>query len=251
MGFIENKLIEEFRQREAFSREELFDFYKKFEPDLKEGTLGWRIYNLKSKNILRSVQRGYYTLLNKTNYKPESTKDLLRLAKFISTKFESTQYCIWTTVWINEFSQHQSTKELIIIETEKEMVESMYYELKDAFQFNFFVNPDKRTIDYYLSEIDKAVVVKKMITRSPLNSRKDSKKDYFIPSLEKILVDLYSEKHLFYFYQGAELLSIYSSAIKHYSINYTTLFSYAKRRDKAAEIKQFLETNFKHLTIKF
>ena len=59
---IENRLIEEFKNRDSFSREELFDFFKYFEPELKESTYGWRIYNLKKKNIIKSVQRGYYTI---------------------------------------------------------------------------------------------------------------------------------------------------------------------------------------------
>ena len=36
---IENRLIEEFKDRDAFSREELFDFFRHFEPDLKEEPL--------------------------------------------------------------------------------------------------------------------------------------------------------------------------------------------------------------------
>ena len=36
---IEKRLIEEFKDREAFSREELFDFYRYFEPDLKRRNL--------------------------------------------------------------------------------------------------------------------------------------------------------------------------------------------------------------------
>ena len=51
---IENRLIEEFKDRDTFSREELFDFFRYFEPNLKEGTFGWRIYDLKNKNIIFS-----------------------------------------------------------------------------------------------------------------------------------------------------------------------------------------------------
>ena len=49
---IENKLIQEFKDRGSFTREELFDFFRQFEPDLKEGTLAWRIYDLKNRNII-------------------------------------------------------------------------------------------------------------------------------------------------------------------------------------------------------
>lgn len=44
---IENKLIEAFKERSSFDRNELYDFYLDFEPNLKESTFSWRIYDLK------------------------------------------------------------------------------------------------------------------------------------------------------------------------------------------------------------
>ena len=78
---IENRLIEEFKERGSFSREELFNFYRYFEPDLKEGTFGWRIYNLKNKNIIRSLRRGLYVISYKPKYRPEVSREILKLAK--------------------------------------------------------------------------------------------------------------------------------------------------------------------------
>jgi len=57
-NILENKLIKEFQDKKYFTREELFDFYRYFEPDLKEGTFGWRIYNLKKRNIIKPLKRG-------------------------------------------------------------------------------------------------------------------------------------------------------------------------------------------------
>ena len=52
LKFVENKFIAEFKDRESFSRDELFDFFRLYEPDLKEGTFGWRVFDLKNKNII-------------------------------------------------------------------------------------------------------------------------------------------------------------------------------------------------------
>ena len=244
---IEDKLIKEFKNKDAFSREELLDFFRYFQPDLKEGTFGWRIYDLKNKNIIKSVRKGYYAISNKLKYKPEVSDTLLKLTKIISNRFEDIKYCIWDTDWINEFSQHQSSKKLIIIEIEKDFVESLYYELKDAFRFDFYLNPDEKTIDFYISESNNPIIVKKMITRSPILKRNEQRVKFYTPLLEKILVDLFAESKLFYFYQGAELIHIYENAIKNYTINYTKLFGYAKRRKKEHEIKQFMTNHMYHL----
>jgi hypothetical protein len=244
---IENRLIEEFKDRDAFSREELLDFFRYFEPDLKEGTFGWRIYDLKNKNIIKSIQRGYYTISYKAKYKPEISEELLKLAKVISERFEDVKYCLWDTDWINEFSQHQSIKKLTIIEIEKDFVESLYYELKDSFQFDIYLNPDKKAIDFYISESQNPIIIKKLITRSPISKRTEKRIKFYTPLLEKILVDLFTENKLFYFYQGAELMHVFENALKNYTLNYTKLFSYAKRRDREQDIKQFMINNMYHI----
>jgi len=244
---IENRLIEEFKNRDAFSREELFDFFKYLEPQLKEGTFGWRIYDLKKKNIIKSIQRGYYIISYQPKYKPEISEDILKIAKVISKRFEDVKYCVWDTDWINEFTQHQSGKKILIIEIEKDFVESLYYELKDSFKLDFYLNPDEKAIDFYISESERPAIIKKLITRSPISKRTEKQIKFYTPLLEKILVDLYAENKLFYFYQGAELMHIYENILKSYTINYTKLFSYAKRRDQEQDIKQFMANNMYHL----
>ena len=244
---IENRLLEEFEDRDGFSREELFDFFRYFEPNLKEGTFGWRIYDLKNRNIIKSIKRGYYTISHKPKYKPEISVEVLRLAKVISERFEDIKYCIWDTGWINEFARHQSGKKLVIIEIEKGYVESLYYELKDSFQFDFYLSPDEKTINFYISESQSAVVIKKLITRSPVSKRVENRKKLYTPLHQKVLVDLFIENKLYYFYQGAELMHVYENALKNYTLDYTKLFSYAKRREREQDIKQFMANNMYHL----
>ena len=244
---IENRLIEEFKERESFSREELFEFFRFFEPNLKEGTLGWRIYDLKNKNIIKSIKRGLYTISYKPKYKPVLSSELIKLTKKVQEKFQEVKYCIWETDWLNEFSQHQTGKRILIIEIEKDFVESLYYYLKDTFKHDLYLNPDNKAIEFYISESDFPVVIKKLITRSPIGKRTENKLKVSTPLLEKILVDLFAGEKLFYFYQGSELMHIYENAINNYTINFTKLFSYARRREREQEIKSFIMDNMNHL----
>ena len=85
---IESKLIEEFKDREYFYREELFDFFRYFEPELKEGTFGWRIYDLKNRNIIKSLKRGVYVISYKPKYKPDISPSLLKIAKQLTERFD-------------------------------------------------------------------------------------------------------------------------------------------------------------------
>lgn len=243
----EHRLIEEFKERDAFSRDELYDFFRYFEPKLKEGTLGWRIYDLKKKDIIKSVKRGWYAISYKPNYKPEISSELLKLSRATKEYFNDLKYCLWETSWLNEFLQHQSSKEIIIIEIEKGFEQDLYFRLKDSFKYELYLNPYEKEIDLYITESRKPVVIKKLITRSPLAKQTIKKHKVPIPQLEKILVDLFSDEKLFYFYQGSEMTHLFENAIKQYTINYTRLFSYAKRRDREDELKSFLNNNLKHL----
>jgi len=54
------------------------------------------------------------------------------------------------------------------------------------------------------------------------------------------MVDIFADKEIFYFYEGAERKYIYENIINNYSINFTTLFSYAGRREKKDELKSYL-----------
>ena len=248
--FIENRLVEEFKDRESFSRDELFDFFRYFEPNLKEGTFGWRIYDLKNKNIIRTLKRGLYVISFKPTYKPEVSQEILKLAKTINERFDEIQQCIWETEWLNEFSRHQASRRIILIEIEKEFVESLYYELKDSFQYDIYLNPDEKAIDFYISESNSPVIIKKFITRSPISKRTEKRIKFHTPFLEKILVDLFAEEKLFYLYQGSEMVHIYENAINSYTINFTKLLSYARRRGKEQSIKSFISSHMHHLVSK-
>jgi hypothetical protein len=244
---VENRLIEEFKVRDSFTRNELFDFFKNYEPDLKEGTLGWRIYDLKSKNIIKSQMRGQYTISHKLKYKPEISADLIKLTKKLSKRFENVQYCIWETNWLNEFSQHQANKRILIIEVEREFLDSFFYELKENYKGEIFITPDEKAINFYVTESQQPIVIKKLVSRSPICKRTENQSTFYTPQLEKILVDIFTEDKLFYYSQGSELVHIFENALKNYDINYTKLFSYAKRRERANDIKVFLNNNMHHL----
>jgi 7-cyano-7-deazaguanine synthase in queuosine biosynthesis len=52
-------------------------------------------------------------------------------------------------------------------------------------------------------------------------------------------VDLYCDKKLFAAFQGSEFIHIINNAYKRYSIDFTKLFHYAKRRRKEIELVAF------------
>lgn len=245
--FIEKELIEKFKKMEYFTREDLLNFFHYYEPDLKEGTFGWRIYDLKKKNIIKPLKRGLYTISYKPKYKPTLSEPLFRITKQITKRYEDVKFCIWESGWLNEFAQHQTSRSTIFIEIERGFEESVFYDIRDFTKNELYLNPHEREIDLYISESHKPIVIKKLVSRAPLSKRTERRITYYTPTLEKLLVDLYAEEKLFNYLQGSEMIHIYENALTKYTLNFTKLFSYAKRREKENDIKQFMINHMYHL----
>jgi hypothetical protein len=64
-----------------------------------------------------------------------------------------------------------------------------------------------------------------------------------LPSLEKLIVDLYSDQKIFAAFQGSELAHMVNKAHERYAIDFTKLFQYAKRRRRDLEIRRFFGEN--------
>ncbi|NOR46284.1 MAG: hypothetical protein GQ534_11915 [Candidatus Delongbacteria bacterium] len=242
MKYLNKEFYDIFRNRKIIKRIDFFEYFSKQNPNLKKSTFSWRIYDLKQKGIIRSVGRNLYSLSDKFIYKPNSDKEIDKISNIISKNFQLVKYCMWRTGWLNEFTVHQTFENRIILEIEKGLTESVYYFLKDNTNFDLYINPDHKTINYYISESRNAIIIKNLTSRSPIIKLSD-KKNIVFPSLEKILVDIFADKLLYLSFQGSELINIFENAINKYSVNYTTMYSYSSRRGVRQDLKQFIKEN--------
>lgn len=234
---IRKNLKKYFNEKDVFSRNELFQFYLLSEPQLNKNTFAWRIYNLKSKGIIREVGRGQYSFCDKKNYFFQLSKYSEKTALSISKTFTDIAFCISDSNWINEFTSHQYSNNLTILEIEKDLLESAFYNLKESFK-NIFLKPNATELDRYISDLESAIILIPFITRSPI--KKTEKQKYNVPTLEKLLVDIFTKSTPYYFLTLSEIETIIVNALRKYNINQTTLLAYAERRGKKKEFKNFL-----------
>jgi len=131
---------------------------------------------------------------------------------------------------------HLPRKSITILEVEKDALEPVFHYLQDLNKVDVFLEPTNREIALYINEKVNAIILKKLITKSPIQTIDD------VPTvtLEKLIVDIYSEKKLFEAFQGSELLHIINNAVEKYAINTKTLLNYANRRSKREEIEVYL-----------
>jgi hypothetical protein len=131
---------------------------------------------------------------------------------------------------------HQPGKFNLLVEVEKEAVEPVYYFLKGKHE-GVFVNPDERMYRDYISGERESIIVKMLISEAPIKKINNVN----VPTLEKILVDIYCDTVIYSSFQGKEMQNIYAHSFEKYTINLNTLSRYAYRRNKKEEIFNYIK----------
>ncbi len=250
MNLYIDKLKQEFKSHTSLTKQDLYDFYTKNNEKAPESDFFWYLYALKQENFIKALYKDTYKLIDKNTFEFEPFLDTkLSDIHNVLSKFDLTDYCLWSSAWLNEFTIHQVPRSFIILEVEKEAVESIFYHLRDMGYkevFLLFAKIDETLLDRYIFEAENPIIIRKIITKSPTNKILDplSKIPINIPRLEKILVDLYCEDNLFRAYKGSEQYNIFENALKKYTLNFKTLLAYAQRRKKDASLKNYLFQHF-------
>ena len=235
-NIIIEQLKKEFKGKVSFSRDSLLSFYQQYDPDLNDSTFRWRLYYLKAKKIITPISQDLFTLAYKPDYKPEPGDFERRIFIRIEKQFTGLKQCIWSTQAITEFMLHIPGKYITILQVEKDALEPVFEFLKDQNLGKVYIQPEEKEIERYIFETEQSIILQSLISKAPI--QKVGK--ITTVTIEKMIVDLFSDKNLLIAFQGSELVHIINNAYQRYSINFTTLFHYARRRGKEVDIKRFL-----------
>lgn len=178
-------------------------------------------------------------LSDKPSFNPAVEPRLMEIGEKVGKQFPMVKFCLWSTRWLSDWMIHQPGKFLIMVEVELSSAESVFHYLKDENYLNVYYNPDDKLLERYVYEKQESIIVKQLITKAPL---KRLKKIAF-PTPEKILVDLFIESRLFAPFQGTDLIQIFNTIYKEYTLNITKMLAYAKRRTKEQELREFITNN--------
>lgn len=236
-NFILEQLKNKFKDERFFKRESLLVFYRQFDPDLNDSTFRWRIHQLKAKGVITPVTQDLFILGSKPDFKPVISDFEKRIANKVEKQFSGIKYAIWSSKSVNEFSLHLSSSFITVLQVEIDALEPVYAFLKNQNMGSVYFQPGKKEIERYIFESEKSIVLQSLISKAPTQKIGNT----FTVNLEKIIVDLYCEKDLFISFQGSELVHIINTAYERYSINFTTMLHYARRRGKEMELKQYLK----------
>lgn len=223
-----------FKESRRLSKQKLVVSIKKEFPSWSDNTINMYLSRLKKEGFISSPSRGIYELDSNTPFQPHISNGLKRIFNKLKREFPYITSCVWDSVWLNDFMRHQQFKHYIVVEVEKDAVESIFTFLTETIK-NVFFNPDDELFDRYIHNHDEVIIVKNMISESPLVE----KEKIVIPALEKLLVDMLVDTALFSAQQN-EKEFIMRSAIEKVTLNELKMRRYAIRRNREKEIDQLL-----------
>jgi hypothetical protein len=132
---------------------------------------------------------------------------------------------------------HQPGRFYILIEVEKEATQSVFFFLKEE-KYPVFVDPTEDIFEKYLSEEKENLIVKSLVTEAPLQKIAGLN----TVTIEKMLVDIFSDELIFSAQQGSEMKTIFLEALSKYSVNENRMLRYADRKGKKESFRNYLNS---------
>ncbi|MCG2587772.1 DUF6577 family protein [Rhodohalobacter sulfatireducens] len=237
------ELKDHFEAKDHFTTSDITKFYRSFEKDLKKSTINWRVYELVQKGVLTRIGKGVFKFGESQNFTPKIDHHLKSIFKSIDKDLPYAEVCVWDTSFLNHLMLHQPSNFNTIVETERDVTSSVFNLLRSK-KFQVYLNPGKEIIQNYLYDQEHTIIVKTLISESPLQKIEN----VTTVTIEKILVDLFCDTELYEPYQGVERKRIFQEAFNQYSINEKTLLRYADRRKRKEKLKNYL-TNLQLLAL--
>lgn len=228
-----SKLKDEFYAKSVITINDINSFYRKNEPDILRNTVSWRIFTLVEQGILQRIGRGKYRVGKTQEFVPLISAEMKNIQNYIVDKFPFTRYCLWEMNNVNYFSQHLINFNVTFLDVERDAMNVVYFELKEHFSRVMLL----QNLYDELFDFDNAIIIRPLVTDAPIRKIDG----IYIITVEKLLVDLFSDKE-FISFQGNEIHTIFSTAFEKFTINQQRMLRYAGRKNKRKQIEKIIKT---------
>lgn len=229
-------LVDDITAEEVYSRKELVSKLKHLKSDLSDGTYNWILSSLVYDGQLRRQGYDAYRLSNgiaKEDYRPEYSEKAQIIMNDIQGKYPYVRFTVFETVLMNEFLNHLIANNTIFVQVEKESSVFIFRFLQEAGYQNVLYKPNVSEYDLYW--IKDSIIVTDLISEAPL--RAGNSREIL---LEKMLVDMISDKLITTTFSKAELSDVFAEAESRYNIDKVRMFRYARRRNRCNEVKKYM-----------
>lgn len=187
--------------------------------------------------MLSRVGRGKFTLGEGKRFIPDIPDKMRLVHTRLKARFPFLNSCLWSTSVFNEFMIHQPGRFYLLVEVEKDAIESVFFFMKES-KYSVFLDPTPEIIYRYVPDEKETWIVKPLVSEAPTQKIAGIS----TVTIEKMLVDLFCDGILYAAQQGSERVTIFREAFEKYTINESRMLRYAGRRRKKEELRSYLNS---------
>ena len=220
--------LQRLKPGQQYSHSELLNLLQKQRPDMSAQSMQWVMSSLLKNRQLDHPGYNQYSRPGKMpeiTYHPEYSELAKELISRISNEYSAVQFTLFETIQLNEFLNHLISQNTIFLQVDPDVQEFVFLYLRECGYSNIMIKPDLDSFHRYWGQ--NCIVIHNLLSEAPLN--KDNPHEI---TLEKMLVDITSDKLLMSSYDYSEYPSILKQAISQYQINQPRMLRYARRRSK-------------------
>ena len=169
-------------------------------------------------------------------YNYQYCSQTMDLASYMKEKYPKIDFRIFETVQLNVFLNQLIGRNTIFLSVEEDLGSFIFDELRNRYDNNVLLYPDEEI--YYQYWKEDVIIVEKLPSESPRGQN-----EFWNTCLEKMLVDIMSDKLMMHTFSESEYLLIYETAFENYIIDESQMFRYARRRNAAGKLMKYLKDN--------
>lgn len=234
-----HNVLAQFDDGQTFTKSVFREAVHTYEPACADTTIDWALVSLRRQGVLASAGAGkYYVVAQgdtvRRSYTYPHSEDYLTLERCIQEQYPLANYQMWELIQMNDFVNHQIAKNVIFVEVERMLVDTVYEMLHEHYPYAM-LQPDEPTF-YRQRGPETDVVVQRLVSEAPAPGEHHS------CAIEKLLVDLQSKRLTGRLIERSEYPRIYEDAFQKYTIDETRMFRYARRRNLYEVLVKFIRT---------
>ncbi len=181
--------------------------------------VGWNKYSLPGK---------------KRQYDYVYSELAVEAASMLMKNYMNLDFQIFELIQMNDFMNHQVAHNTIFVSVENELQESVFEMMRNEYPGHVMLRP--RIDDYYRYLVDDEIIVLRLPTESPKGISVSWRS-----RLEKILVDVLTDKLISAIIPENEKRNIVEGASEVYLLDEDTMFRYARRKGAVEKFKREMD----------
>ena len=176
---------------------------------------------------------GRYSLPKKRIYRYQYSESAIDVVKTISDDYDGLDFQVFELRQLNSFMNHQMAHNTIFVAIENDLVDYVFESLWKTYPGRVMLKP--KADQYYRYRQDDEIVVGRLPSETPKGIDEP-----WMSRLEKILVDVFTDKLVSQIVPDGEKEAIIDGAFSDYMLDENTMIRYAKRKGAEKKMQKVL-----------